>query len=353
MKNRVHSNVAGTLRVPSPVAQRRSATARGRYRQQAFTLVELLVVIAIIGILVALLLPAIQAAREAARRSTCQNHMKQLTLATLNYETTKKELPPSKYQFTILPPGGGRGTTVQHSTITYLLSYIEESQVADKWDWKQTWGYANSALPIDNKRLSDGTIPVARCASTPAERGQWTGATDYRVCDALSTSDVTHWLPAMISSNQVKARPNLKGKYVSLLWNADPPDSTGPTGPPAKLKYCTDGLSHTFMWFETGGAPVYYLKGVVTLPTPNGIAGDSWANYDNYYVLGNFSGYLSLYGTQYMNVTNANEIYSFHVGGAFFGMGDGAVKWISNDLDPDIFVSYFTRDSNDTIADGG
>ena len=67
---------------------------RHHLRQRAFTLVELLVVIAIIGILVALLLPAIQAAREAARRVQCQNHIKNLTLAVLNYENQKKALPP-------------------------------------------------------------------------------------------------------------------------------------------------------------------------------------------------------------------------------------------------------------------
>ena len=60
-----------------------------------FTLVEFLVVIAIIGILVALLLPAIQAAREAARRSQCANNMRQLSLAVLNYESARKELPPA------------------------------------------------------------------------------------------------------------------------------------------------------------------------------------------------------------------------------------------------------------------
>src|SRR5262245_23466783 len=102
-----------------------------------FTLVELLVVIAIIGILVALLLPAIQAAREAARRAQCQNNMKQMGLATLNFESAKKKLPPTHNRTTVYI--NGKGISAEHSTITYLLSYLEEQAIADQWDWKQTW----------------------------------------------------------------------------------------------------------------------------------------------------------------------------------------------------------------------
>jgi len=194
-------------------------------------------------------------------------------------------------------------------------------------------------------------------ARAPPDRGQFTGATDYRVCDEMSLSDSTYWLPAMIAKGQVKARPNKKGKYVSLLCNymrTAPDPKAGYSDEAATLKQCTDGLSKTFMWFETGGAPIKYEKGIenqAIITTAEVANGDSWANFDNFYVVGNISNYLTVYGTQPMNYTNGNEIYSFHVGGAFFTMGDGAVKWINNDIDPDVFVSYFTRDSNDLVSD--
>ncbi len=91
----------------------------------AFTLVELLVVIAIIGVLVALLLPAVQAAREAARRTQCSNNLKQIGLAIHNYHTSKSELPPSR----ILD---------HHATWLYLiLPYLEQSQIVAQWDFAQ------------------------------------------------------------------------------------------------------------------------------------------------------------------------------------------------------------------------
>ncbi|TVS20773.1 MAG: DUF1559 domain-containing protein, partial [Planctomycetaceae bacterium] len=86
------------------------------YRRRGFTLVELLVVIAIIGVLVALLLPAVQAAREAARRSQCSNNLKQIGLAMHNYADVHKAFPPAAM------------TVGQHSAtaFVFILPFIEQ-----------------------------------------------------------------------------------------------------------------------------------------------------------------------------------------------------------------------------------
>src|SRR5690348_15993690 len=100
------------------VRKRQAMWSRG------FTLVELLVVIAIIGILVALLLPAIQAAREAARRAQCQSNMKNISLAVLNYESSKKKFPPG---FVSTPPA-----TETWGWAAFILPYLEEQGVYDQ-----------------------------------------------------------------------------------------------------------------------------------------------------------------------------------------------------------------------------
>jgi prepilin-type N-terminal cleavage/methylation domain-containing protein/prepilin-type processing-associated H-X9-DG protein len=110
-----------------------------KQRRHAFTLIELLVVIAIIGVLVALLLPAVQAARESSRRSQCANNMRQLALAVLNYESSRKILPPSglaqikhdsKFDVDIFNPFGG----TRFSWIVEVLPFMEEQALFDKFD---------------------------------------------------------------------------------------------------------------------------------------------------------------------------------------------------------------------------
>jgi prepilin-type N-terminal cleavage/methylation domain-containing protein len=95
-------------------------------RRAGFTLVELLVVIAIIGILVALLLPAVQSAREAARRMQCTNHLRQIGIGLHNHHDQKKTLPPAHDR--VLGPGGA---VYNHSWTPHLLPFIEQQPLFD------------------------------------------------------------------------------------------------------------------------------------------------------------------------------------------------------------------------------
>jgi prepilin-type N-terminal cleavage/methylation domain-containing protein len=338
-----------------------------------FTLVELLVVIAIIGILVALLLPAIQAAREAARRSSCQNNLKQLGLATLNYESAKKELPPGHWD-----EASGSGFNVvrkQHSVISYILSYMEETTLADQWDFDQRWYHSDTGKPFDNWRLCltpiasiacPSALPVrersVKCsilssASAPGATASqkantnWPGATDYTICEqiAMGPSDA---LQQLINQNLVKPRPNSIGNYQSMLSPHTRASVKGESTPPTNLKRpqmkdCTDGTAQTFMWFETGGRPIHYRDGVAQGAsfgsTDDTQGGFSWAQYENWHDVHDRS------GSSMINFNNYEEIYSFHVGGCYFAMGDGAVRFVDTTIDPDLFVSLFTRDAGDII----
>jgi prepilin-type N-terminal cleavage/methylation domain-containing protein len=167
-------------------------------KHRGFTLVELLVVIAIIGILVALLLPAVQAAREAARRATCQNNMKQLGLATLNYESSKKELPPAYTSDTTKPIDNWRLCLSPIATVV-----------------------CPSAPPVPERSglkcavLSDAGESPGATAPQKANT-LWPGVTDYAICEQITTES-GRALSQFIQQKAVTPRPNKHGLYQSIL----------------------------------------------------------------------------------------------------------------------------------------
>lgn len=145
-------------------------------RRPAFTLIELLVVIAIIGILIALLLPAVQAAREAARRAQCVNNLKQLGLAVHSYNDTLKRLPNSRW--------GGTGGKVW-SANSLILPFMEENNVYKIIDFNQLWNHANNA------QARAAIIPTFLCPSDPQSSvpDGW-AATNYHACEGNHPSDM-------------------------------------------------------------------------------------------------------------------------------------------------------------------
>ena len=124
-------------------------------RRLAFTLVELLVTIAIIGLLVVLMLPAVHAAREAARKLQCANNLKQLGIATHAFEAANGHLPPPKL-----------GTQFENrgSTLVVLLPYLEESAAYQNYNLKA------SVDSLDNLKVTSRTIPVYLCPSMAMPR---------------------------------------------------------------------------------------------------------------------------------------------------------------------------------------
>ncbi len=139
--------------------------------RRAFTLVELLVVIAIIGILVAMLLPAVQAAREAARRNSCLNNSRQIGLALQNHLDAMKSFPPS------LETGGTGGAGLT-SAMARILPYMEENALYKQMDFKQP--YSSWKLP-DGSKLSATRISVYFCPSDPLDQVRLgsSGAPEY------------------------------------------------------------------------------------------------------------------------------------------------------------------------------
>lgn len=186
-------------------------------KRSAFTLVELLVVIAIIGILVGLLLPAVQAAREAARRMQCTNNMRQLMLASLNYESAFKRLPASRVSRT----PNRLGPTSSISVHARLLPYMEQNQIYNKINF----GLEYNDPVNDEARLTK--LPTFLCPSDPADKvpGDVGGANNYYV----NSGTVPLWSRSV--SSPLTQVPDNDGVFYRDSF--------------LKLAAITDGMSNT------------------------------------------------------------------------------------------------------------
>lgn len=307
-----------------------------------FTLVELLVVIAIIGILVALLLPAVQAAREAARRSECLNNLRQIGLATLNYEITNGELPEGSYFYA----GGQWFKTV--GLLGKILPYAEDTSLHELIDFDYTADANNSGEGTDDTQLGDGTY----VASFPV---------DMYMCPSDTTPAVS---PAPWNANKQVAKTNYVGSLGSMpvgfgnsnarcttansTWSPKAlqfllkrPTPGVPTtvkhfsgvftrhAVPVKLRHITDGLSKTIFFGEVRpDCSIHVSGGWLSSNNLCGLAKTTIPiNYDT------CSKEAADKCNQWNNWTTEVGFKSNHVGGANFCYGDGSVALISEDID--------------------
>ncbi len=301
--------------------------------RKAFTLVELLVVVAIIAMLVSLLIPAVNSAREAARRMQCSNHMRQLSLGVLGHESAKSYLPPSYTR----PGRSALSFETKHSLITFLLPFIEEQALADvisfDYDWSENLKPTREEA---NARAVTETLAIAMCPSAP-ERSM-PGVADYTVCGNIASSAQT----LLIQRDLIEPRTD----WFSMLHPQFATDS-GLKYSKITLQKITDGLSKSFMLFEGAGRPQYYRNQRPSL-TRDDISGARWADDAAEFWVHDLCN-----GASMQNCNNNNEIYSFHVGGCQYSMGDGSVRFVQNEISPEVFISLFTRSAEDVPEDSG
>ena len=273
-----------------------------------FTLVELLIVIAIIGLLLALLLPAVQSVREAARRSQCANNMRQIGLAIHSFENSRRVLPRSH----IVVPA-------KHNVLTFLLPYLEQASVYQQFDFTQDWNKG------PNQKASKTHIGIFRCPSA--------GTGDDR--DFISD------YAANVKIQPAVYKPLVTAKTVSsrnLWYNVMRPDRQR-----VRVEQVFDGLSNTLMFFEDGGRPQGFTFGVRD-ETKN-ITGSQWAAYDSFFYTH------TMEQGRFINTNNHNEIYSFHPGGCNFLFGDGSMHFLDQDINLEAFFSLFTYNQRDIIPE--
>ncbi|HZZ29642.1 MAG TPA: DUF1559 domain-containing protein [Pirellulales bacterium] len=302
-------------------------------RKSGFTLVELLVVIAIIGILIALLLPAVQSAREAARRTECLNNLRQMGLALMNYESAKKSFPYSRWGDKVAIYLNPFKTSNQQSWTSVILPFIEERGISAQYDQTQAW------CSQANRPAISMTIKMFLCPSTPAENRVDTTyakgaiAGDYGSMNGVKSGFWNHF-PQLGKATWAESRPPAVGVLNKYQ------DGNGVNISACKIKDITDGTSKTMMVAEDAGRPELYQNGLdANTVVGNGIG---WADPDNGFSLSNSSGVV-------MNATNDSEVYSFHIGGAQFCFADGSGHFIQETIDPLIYMAIVTRAGGENI----
>ncbi len=317
-------------------------------KSRGFTLVELLVVITIIGILIALLLPAVQAAREAARRMQCANGFRQVGIAMHNYHAAHQSFPPGLLMGTTSTPAAC-GTPYDHyyagfSWSAYILPYIEQQQVYDMIDFLQLnnasghgFSYFEPEHPTDpgkNTRKA-GETPIAAylCPSDPQ------GGELVRCCswDSPNTDEDLRQTNMMgIADSQEFTCDG--GGYWPLQFRLA--DGMMAEREPCRIADVTDGTSNTLMIGEiTGGGRGSHLSRF-------------WISWNIGDTANGINGPFTIPGGGTFGSHHATDPSSYHPGGCHFALADGSVHFLAETIDSVTLASLTTRATGEVISGG-
>ncbi len=347
------------------------------FRRRGFTLIELLVVIAIIAVLIALLLPAVQQAREAARRSQCKNNLKQIGLAFHTFHDTYNQLATSNR-----PPGTG---TKRIAGLTRLLPYLDQAPLFNQYNQALQWSDPNAT-----QRAAVSTqLPTLNCPSS-ASSTKLDGDPDVVTTPsgyAANMVGITDYSPNKGVAQSVAPFATAAGVTMTGLFT-DPSDATNqyypgllPQNVDAKLRDVTDGLTNTIAYVESAGRPAVIRKGLKTIGAlPAGrVNSGGWcrpasdilaevARPDGSDLSGpggfttgavvpfNATNGFNMNGrpypdTGYYKTQGSGQAFSYHTGGAHFLLGDGSVRFVSENLSLAVWVSLLTRGNGEVVGE--
>jgi prepilin-type N-terminal cleavage/methylation domain-containing protein len=322
-----------------------------RSNQKGFTLVELLVVIAIIGVLVALLLPAVQAAREAARRTHCLNNMKQLGIAAHNFHDAKKHFPSSSQGQ--LPVVSTMSTGQNGSGLYQMLPYMEEQALFDLFPLGPVPSGTLTAIGSNfNKAGWTKPLKTSRCPSSPSEEP----FTATYAIDAGST--LVYNDPPGLAPQYLGVMGAIDTLNPAYMYRVDSSSASGLVAengmmyPESNIraKQVTDGLSKTLLMGESSHEFANINIAIARVWAIGSVPSSSPTTFAKMHNIAQYGGRNVTYpinGTVF-NKRNDAPFGSNHAGGAHFLLGDASCHYVTEEIEFTVYQAMASRQAGET-----